>query len=156
LALLEAPLDAGEWTGLEPAERRRRMLDAVRRLLLRESQAQPLVVVLEDLHWADAETRAVLHELVDDLPAARILLLVSYRPGYRHEWGSRAHGAEIRIDPLAPVSATAILRALLGADGSTGELEAVLVERTGGNPLFLEESVRALVETGALVGERGA
>src|SRR5262245_33881838 len=156
LALLETPLDAGEWTGLEPAERRRRMLDAVRRLLLRESQVQPLVVVLEDVHWADSETGAVLQELVDDLPGARLLLLVSYRPGYRPEWGSRAHCAEIRIDPLAPAGATAILRALLGADASLGELEAVLIERTGGNPLFLEESVRALVETGALVGERGA
>ena len=88
------------WEALDPAQRRRQTLDAVKRLLLRESQEQPLLLVFEDLHWIDAETQALLDCLVDSLPTARILLLVNYRPEYRHEWGNRGYYTQLRIDPL--------------------------------------------------------
>jgi tetratricopeptide (TPR) repeat protein len=128
----------------------------VKRLVLRESQIQPLVLIFEDLHWVDTESQAVLDALVDALPAARVLLLMNYRPEYRHGWGSKTYYAQLRVDPLPPLSADQLLRGLLGMDASVGALKALLVQRTEGNPLFLEESVRALVENGALVGERGA
>ena len=141
---------------LDPAQRRRQTLDAVKRLLLRESQEQPLLLVFEDLHWIDAETQALLDGLVDSLPAARILLLVNYRPEYRHEWSNRSNYVQLRIEPLAAANADDLLVGLLGDDPSLEPLKALLLARTEGNPLFLEESVRSLVETGALVGERGA
>jgi predicted ATPase len=133
-----------------------RRFDAVKRLLLRESEVQPLVVVFEELHWIDGETQALLDSLVESLPAARVLLLVNYRPEYRHAWGGKTYYRQLRIDPLPPESADELLDALLGTDVALGPLKQLLVERTEANPLFLEESVRALVETAALAGERGA
>src|SRR4029434_9119847 len=126
------------------------------RLLLRESQVQPLLVIFEDLHWVDAETQAVLESLVDSLPSARLLLLVNYRPEYHHGWGGKTYYTQLRLDALPRESATELLQALLGADLSVESLKPLLVARTGGNPLFLEESVRTLVETGCLAGELGA
>ena len=156
LALLDVPVDEASWQALDPQQRRRQTLDAVKRLLLRESEVQPLVVVLEDLHWIDGETQTLVDSLIESLPAARLLLLVNYRPEYQHAWGGKTYYRQLRIDPLPPESADELLEALLGADLALGPLKQLLVERTEANPLFLEESVRALVETAALAGERGA
>jgi class 3 adenylate cyclase/tetratricopeptide (TPR) repeat protein len=156
LALLDAPVDEASWHALDPRQRRQQTLDAVKRLLLRESEVQPLVVIFEDLHWIDDETQAFLDSLVKSLPAARVLLLVNYRPEYQHAWGGKTYYRQLRIDPLPPESADELLDALLGSDAALGPLKRLLVERTEANPLFLEESVRALVETAALVGEPGA
>ena len=155
LALLDVPTDDPQWPALDPPQRRRRTLDAVKRLLLRESQVQPLVVVFEDLHWIDSETQALLDGLVESLPAARLLLLVNYRPEYQHAWGSRTYYTQLRLEPLPPASAGELLQTLLGTDAGLQPLTRLLIERTEGNPFFLEESVRSLVETGTLVGDRG-
>jgi predicted ATPase len=155
LWLLEALPDDPAFLALEPAQRRRRTLEAIRRLVLRESRVQPLLVVFEDLHWVDGETQAFLDSLAESLPTAAILLAVNYRPEYQHGWGRKTYYRQLRIDPLSPESAEALLTALLGEDASVGPLRRLLIERTEGNPLFLEESVRALVEMRALVGERG-
>ncbi|MHC4066812.1 MAG: AAA family ATPase, partial [Planctomycetota bacterium] len=156
LALLDVPIDDATWDTLEPLQRRRRTLDGVKSLLLRESQVQPLILMFEDLHWIDSETQAFLDSLVEGLPTARILLLVNYRPEYRHAWGSRTYYTQRRIDPLGPESASELLSALLGDDVSVAPLARILIERTGGNPFFLEESVRSLVETGSIEGAPGA
>ncbi len=78
--------------------------------MLRESLNQPLIVVFEDLHWVDGETQAWLNLLADSLANARVLLLVNYRPEYRHEWGNRSYYTQLRLDPLASesVAATAL------------------------------------------------
>src|SRR5262249_44374687 len=89
-------------------------------------------------------------------PTARILLVVNYRPEYQHGWGSKTYYTQLRLDPLPPVSAEEFLQALLGDDPSLAPLKRLLIERTEGNPFFLEESVRTLVETRVLQGERGA
>ena len=141
---------------LDPTQRRQRTLTALKRVLLRESQVQPLLLVFEDLHWIDTETQALLDSLVESLPTARILLLVNYRPEYQHGWGSKTYYTQLRLDPLPPASAAAVLQALLGDDPSLAPLTQLLIARTAGNPFFLEESVRTLVETGVLVGEPGA
>src|SRR5262245_31170550 len=156
LAILDVPVEEASWHALGPLHRRQQTLDAVKHLLLRESEVQPLVVVFEDLHWIDGETQALLDSLVDSLPAARVLLLVNYRPEYNHAWGGKTYYRQLRVDPLPPESAVELLDGLLGRDTALGALKRLLVERTEANPLFLEESVRALGETGALVGERGA
>jgi len=155
LVLLGVPVDDAAWAALDPVQRRDQTIDAVTRLWLRESQAEPLAIVLEDLHWIDAGTQGVLDVLVESLQAARVLLLVNYRPEYQHGWTSKAHYTELRLDALAQESAATLLTALLGANPALEPLKQALIARTGGNPFFLEESVRALLETGKLIGERG-
>jgi tetratricopeptide (TPR) repeat protein len=156
LSLLEAVPDDSPFLTLDPPQRRQRTLDGLKRVLLRESQVQPLLLVFEDLHWIDTETQAVLDRLVESLPTARLLLLVNYRPEYQHGWGSKTYYTQLRLDPLPPASAEEFLHALLGDDPSLEPLKQLLIARTEGNPFFLEESVRTLVESGVLVGERGA
>jgi class 3 adenylate cyclase/predicted ATPase len=156
LALLDVSVEDPVWDGLDPPQRRRRTLDGIKSLLLTESAIQPLMVVFEDLHWIDSETQAFLESLVDSLPAAHILLLVNYRPEYGHPWTGRTCYTQCHIDPLGPESAEELLGTLLGEDPDLVPLKQVVIERTEGNPFFMEESVRTLVETGALTGTSGA
>jgi transcriptional regulator with AAA-type ATPase domain/tetratricopeptide (TPR) repeat protein len=153
LTLLDLPVDDRAWQALDPAGRRRRTLDALKRLLLRESQVQPLVLVFEDLHWIDGETQALLDSLIESLGSARLLLLVNYRSEYQHAWASKASYSQMRLEALPAESAGELLEALLGDDPGLSPLKQRLVKR--GNPFFLEETVRTLVETKALAGERG-
>ena len=155
LWLLEVPTDNPQWEHLDPAQRRQQILDGVKRLLLRESQTQPVVVVFEDLHWIDGETQALVDALMDSLPTARVLMLVNYRPEYQHAWGSKTYYRQLRIDPLPAASALQLLDSLLGDDPTVRPLKTLLIQRTGGTPFFLEEGVRALVETKVLLGQRG-
>jgi class 3 adenylate cyclase/tetratricopeptide (TPR) repeat protein len=156
LALLGAVQDDSPFLQLDPPQRRQHTLDGLKRVLLRESQVQPLLLVFEDLHWIDTETQVLLDRLVESLPTARLLLLVNYRPEYQHGWGSKTYYTQLRLDPLPAASTAEFLTALLGDDPSLAPLKQLLIERTGGNPFFLEETVRTLVETGALVGTTGA
>jgi DNA-binding NtrC family response regulator/predicted ATPase len=153
--LAGAPAD-DEWQRLDPLQRRERILDGIKRVLLRESQRQPLLVLLEDLHWIDAETQAFLDRLVESLPGAPLLLLVNYRPEYSHGWGSKTYYRQLQIDPLPPETAGALLEALVGSGAALYPVKRLVIEQTEGNPFFIEESVRSLVETGILTGEGGA
>ena len=155
LALLDVPVDDPTWQALDPSQRRQQTLGAVKRLLLRESQVQPLILLFEDLHWIDSETQAMLESLVESLPTSRLLLLVNYRPEYQHGWANKTYYTQLRLDPLPPESAGEILNSVLGNDHGLQSLKQLLIERTEGNPFFLEESVRTLVETKVLAGERG-
>jgi hypothetical protein len=130
LALFDVPVDAAAWDTLDPPQRRQRILEAVQRLLLRESQAQPLLLIFADLQWIDSESQALLDTLIESLPTARVLLLVSYRPEYQHAWGSKAYYTQLKIDPLPPESAAELLTALLGQDGTLEPLKRTLIERT--------------------------
>src|SRR5215831_5529170 len=156
LSLLDALPEDSLFLTLDPPQRRQRTLDALKRIFLCESQEQPLLLVFEDLHWIDNETQALLNSLVESLPTTRILLLVNYRPEYQHGWNSKTSYTQLRLDPLPPVSADEFLQALLGDDPSLEPLKQLLIARTEGNPFFLEESVRTLVETGVLEGALGA
>jgi class 3 adenylate cyclase/tetratricopeptide (TPR) repeat protein len=155
LSLLDVPVDDTEGQEPDSRERRRRTLDALKRLLLRESQVQPLLVIFENLNWVDGETQAFLDSLVESLPAARLLLMVNYRPEYTHGWGGKSYYTQFRIDPLEPESAEELLQAILGSEPTLQPLKQLLVQQTEGNPFFLEECVQSLVETGALTGVRG-
>ncbi len=155
LALLDVVPDDSPWLHLDLPQRRQRTLEGLKRVLLRESQVQPLLLVFEDLHWIDTETQALLDRLVESLPTTHLLLLVDYRLEYQHGWGSKTYYTQLRLDPLPPASADEFLHALLGDDPSLAPFTPLLIARTEGNPFFLEESVRALVETGALVGTSG-
>jgi class 3 adenylate cyclase/DNA-binding winged helix-turn-helix (wHTH) protein/tetratricopeptide (TPR) repeat protein len=156
LRLLDVPVEDPSWRSLDPPQRRQCTLDALKRILLRESQVQPLLLVVENLHWIDAETQAVLDTLVDSLPAARLFLLTTYRPEYRQAWGSKTYYTQLRLDPLPRESARELARALMGDVPELTSLTEHLIERTEGNPFFLGESIRSLVETQVLVGAPGA
>ena len=155
LSLLEVPVEDEAWGRLDPAQRRQQTLDAVKRLLLRESQVQPLLLLVEDLHWIDAETQALLDSLVESLPTARLLLLANYRPEYQHLWGSKTYYRQLRIDPLPAESADDLLTSLLGTETWTRSSAPSL----NGRRATRYSSRRACGpsrKTKALIGERGA
>ena len=159
LPALRSLLDLSErdarWQALDPSRRRQLILESAKRLFVRQSQVRPLLLAFENLHWIDAQTQAFLDSLMDSLPTSRILLLVNYRPEYRHGWANRTYYAQVRLDPLARDHAGELLRVLLGESPDLAPLKELLIARTEGNPLFLEESVRMLVEQKVLTGERG-
>ncbi|MEM5388167.1 AAA family ATPase [Paraburkholderia phymatum] len=155
-ALLDLPHDDPQWEIASPPQKRKRTLEAVASLVIRTSENHPLVVVVEDLHWSDDGTQAVLDHVVDCIGAARVLLLVTHRPEYGHTWFGKSYFSQLHLDSLAAESADLLLRSLLGDDAGVLALRRRLIERTGRTPLFLEESVRALVDAGALVGQTGA
>jgi class 3 adenylate cyclase/tetratricopeptide (TPR) repeat protein len=131
--------------------KKRRTLDAIKRILSRESLNQPLIVMFEDLHWIDEQTQEFLNLLGDSIANAKILLLVNYRPQYRHDWGSKTFYTQLRLDPLGKESADEMLSALLGDTPELEALKRTIIERTEGNPFFMEETVQVLLDEGALV-----
>ncbi|MFQ5972607.1 MAG: AAA family ATPase, partial [Alphaproteobacteria bacterium] len=154
-ALLDLPVADPDWTRYTPLERRARTMDAIKALLSASAKMRPLVLVFEDLHWIDAESQAFLDSLVQMLPKTPMLLLVTFRPEYTHDWGGKTYYTQCRVDPLRPEIAEKVLSALLGDEGGLASLKRTLIERTEGNPFFMEESVRSLVDEGALIGRPG-
>ncbi|HKD39685.1 MAG TPA: adenylate/guanylate cyclase domain-containing protein [Myxococcaceae bacterium] len=131
--------------------KKRRTLDAIKRILLRESLNQPLMVIFEDLHWIDDQTQEFLNLLADSLANTKILLLVNYRPEYSHQWGSKTYYTQLRLDPLGKESAEEMLSARIGDSPELAPLKQLVLGRTQGNPLFIEELIEALFDEGVLV-----
>ncbi len=142
---------------MDPQTRRRRILEAIKQLLVRESLNQPLILIFEDLHWLDTETQEFLLLLSEGVATARILLLVNYRPEYQHSWSGKIYYTQLRLDPLGQAQAQEMLTALLG-DGVGAQhaaplqaLKRRILEKTEGNPFFMEEIVQDLFEQGVLI-----
>src|SRR5262249_31874833 len=140
---------------MDPQIRRRRTFAALKQLLLRESLNQPLILIFEDLHWIDTETQGFLDVLSESVASAKILLLVNYRPEYRHEWGQKTYYTQLRLAPLRQDEAAELLAVLLGTAPSLKALKQLILEKTEGTPFFMEEVVQTLAEEEVLVGERG-
>ena len=122
---------------------------------MRESLNQPLLLIFEDLHWIDTETQGFLDTLSESVASANVLLLVNYRPEYRHEWGQKTYYTQVRLAPLGKAEAAALLTFLLGSEASVTALTLLILEKTEGTPFFIEEVVQTLEEEGALTGKRG-
>jgi class 3 adenylate cyclase/tetratricopeptide (TPR) repeat protein len=135
---------------VDPQVKRQRTLDAIKRLIVRESLAQPMVVIFEDLHWIDSQTQALLNLLADSIASTRALMLVNYRPEYRHEWGNKSYYSQLRLESLAGDNAAAMLKALVGDGAELDPLKRMIIKRTEGNPFFIEEMLLALFDQGAL------
>ena len=156
LSLLDVLPSDDPFRALDARERHEQVVGALTHVFLAESERQPLVLVLENLQWVDSETRAFLDSLLDQVPTARIVLIVDYRPEYEHDWAGRSGFNHLPIEPLSPPATDELLRGVLGEHRSLKSLRELLVQRSNGNPFFLEEIVRTLVETKRLAGERGA
>ncbi|HEV8718502.1 MAG TPA: adenylate/guanylate cyclase domain-containing protein [Candidatus Binatia bacterium] len=141
---------------MDPQMRKRRTFEAIKRLLVRESLNQPLLLIFEDLHWLDSETQAFLLLLSESIATARILLLVNFRPEYRHEWSNKTYYTQLRLDPLGQEDAQELFSALVGDDVALQPLKQFILEKTEGNPFFMEEIVQALVEEKVLARDAGA
>ncbi|WP_223543133.1 adenylate/guanylate cyclase domain-containing protein [Pseudomonas sp. GL-B-12] len=140
---------------MDPQIRHDRIFDAITQLLVRESRDQPIELLFEDLQWLDRETEAFLTCLTDRVASAPILLLVNYRPEYQPVWTRGGHCSQLRLEPLGPAEAQGLLVALLGDDPTLVPLKQLILEKTEGNPFFMEEVVQTLVEEKSLLGEPG-
>ena len=148
LGIVEGDDRSRRWTR---KSRRRRTLEAIKRILLRESLNQPLMVIFEDLHWIDEQTQELLNLLADSIGTAKFLLLVNYRPEYSHQWNSKTYYTQLRLDPLGRESAEEMLTSLLGDGDELAALKRLIIERTEGTPFFMEETVQVLLDDGALL-----
>ena len=156
LDLFEVLEDGHPFRALDPREHQRYTSQAVIRLLVAESRIQPVVAVVEDIDWKDVLSLDLLGDLVNMAQNARVLLIVSYRPPQRDPWSNRPNYHQLRIDPLVDESLAEFLSSLLGADPEISTLKSFLVERANGNPFFVEEMVRTLVDACVLAGTRGS
>lgn len=148
LALLGVSDATSDLLQMEPELRRARTMDVVKAVLLRESLIQPVLLVFEDLHWLDGESLAFLEALVESLPEARLLVIMTYRPEYQHRWGGKSCYVQVRLDPLRPDEARELLAGLVAGAAT---LRQLIASRAQGNPFFIEEMVQALVDRGVLV-----
>lgn len=151
-SLLDLTLDDQEWKKLEPSERRHEIIEAIKALILCQARHAPLVILIEDVHWMDVETKLILHNLLGVLRGARILLIVTQRP----EGGWTDRGL-IRLDllPLDGPASDELIDWLMGGDVTLLSIKKRILAQAQGNPLFLEELVQALAETKSLEGLPG-
>jgi class 3 adenylate cyclase len=141
---------------LGPEARMRRIFDILRRIVERRSERETLVLVAEDLHWFDPQSTAFLDQLVPSYSGTRTLVVANFRPEFEAEWMKHAYYRALPLAPLSPDAVYELLAPLLGPDPSLASLPDHVIERTGGNPFFVEEVVRSLIEDGTLEGEQGA
>ena len=141
---------------LDPDERQRRLFAILRRIVRARSEREPVVMLIEDLHWIDAASEMFLERLVESVVDTRTLLLVNFRPEYRARWMQKSSYQQIPLLPLGREATTELLRELLGTDASVTHLKELIQERTAGNPFFIEEIMRALFDDGALVRQAEA
>ena len=156
LDLLDALDNDHPFRSLDPLQHRRLTRQAITRLVFSETRVQPVIAVFEDLHIKDPLSLGLMNELVVGAQDAHLLMVVSYRPEYRDEWRNLPNYHQLRLDPFAGENLTELLEALLGSDPSLSTLKSFLVQRADGNPFFVEEIVRALVDTRALEGVRSS
>jgi class 3 adenylate cyclase/tetratricopeptide (TPR) repeat protein len=131
--------------------KKRRTFEAIKRIILRETLNQPLVMIIEDLHWIDHQTQEFLNLLADSIGTAKLLLLVNYRPQYVHGWSGKTYYTQLRLDPLGEENAGEMLAALLGSSDELDPLKRMIASKTEGNPFFIEEMVLALFDQRVLV-----
>ena len=152
-SLLDLPAQDAAWEALDPVLRRQKTHDAVRSLIVQVAASTPLILVVEDMHWADLESQSLLDTVVDGLSTAPLLIIVTYRAEYENRWARYSYYSLVQLGPLENAASDALLRTLLGDSADLHSLRSRMIEQTDGTPLFLEEIARSLVETGVLVSE---
>ncbi|MBN2026441.1 MAG: AAA family ATPase [Actinobacteria bacterium] len=148
--LLSLAVEDQSYLSLEPAQRRERVFESIRYLLMAESQQRPLVLALEDLQWMDQTSEEFLSYFIDFIPAASVLLILLYRPDYNPTWTSKTFYSQIRVDQLPEGFSTELVQAMLSHGQVSSEVAGFIVEKAAGNPLFIEELTRGLLEAGSI------
>jgi len=141
---------------MDPEARQRALLEMVKRLVHTAGRSNPGVYLLEDAHWFDPGTEIFLTQFVEAIQSSRTLAIINFRPEYSALWMRKSYYRQVSLLPLGADAIGALLADLLGEDPSLNGLPGLISERTAGNPFFIEEVVRALVESGNLEGKRGA
>jgi class 3 adenylate cyclase/tetratricopeptide (TPR) repeat protein len=143
------PGDAAVLT-MDPQQRRGEIFDALRRLTLRAAEVRPQVVVFEDVHWMDQATEAYLRFTADNIPTGRVLRILTYRTGYVHPFGERTYQTRIALNSLSTAHSVEMVQAMLATERLPEELKALIAKKAEGNPFFVEEVIKSLLEVGAL------
>ena len=148
--LLSLKVEDEAYARMEPDQRRWKTMDAVKTLFIRESQEKPLILAIEDMHWIDKSSEELLTHLIEGIANAKILLLCLYRPEYRHRWGELSYYSRLGVDQLSPTSSAELVEALLEEGRVADDLRDLVLGKAGGNPLFVEEFTRSLLDIGAI------
>ena len=148
--VLSLKVEDDKYPQLGPQQRRERTFEAIRDLLIRESQRKPIILVLEDLHWIDRTSQEFLDYLIGFLPTARILLILLYRPEFTHTWGGKSYYSGVGVDQLSAQRSAELVQAILEGGEVAPEIAALVLGRAGGNPLFVEELTHSLLENGSI------
>lgn len=149
--LLSLGVEDEAYQKLEPMQKREKAFEAIRDLLIHESQNRPIIIVVEDLHWIDKTTEAFLGYLIEWLANSRALLVLLYRPEYTHPWGSKSYYNRIGLDQLTPKSSAELIQTILREGEPVSELRELILQRAAGNPLYMEEFTRTLLENGSIL-----
>jgi tetratricopeptide (TPR) repeat protein len=156
LEILQVPHESPSWSGMDPPERLGVMIETVTRMILEASRLKPIIIVIEDFHWADSETRLFVDELVPRLMSSRVFLVVTSRTQQGKAEAGWPEASEHEVRPLTAPQSAELLQVLLGGDPELDDLKDLLVKTTQGVPFFIEECVRTLADSGALSGTEGA
>ena len=148
--LLSVPPGDDAVLRLDAQQRRLKLFEALRAMMLQGGQRRPLVLVVEDLHWIDKTSEEVLLHLADSIPAAPVLLLVTYRPGYQNPFGERTYTTRLGLRTLSDHDSLRLAAGMLAMAEFPPELRDLIVRKAEGNPFFLEEVLKSLLEVGAL------
>ena len=148
--ILSLKVEDEEYLNLQPPQRRERNFEAIRDLLIRESQNKPLVLAVEDLHWIDKTSEEFLTYLIDWLANAHILMILLYRPEYTHPWGGKSYYSHVGVGQLSSKASAELVQSILKGAEVVPELRELIISRAGGNPLFVEEFTNTLLENGSI------
>ena len=142
--------------GMDPMERRAGILDGLRALVLEESRRRPLVIVVEDLHWVDEKSNEALAALVDVVASAPVLLILTFRPGYSHSLGERTYYSRLALNHLPPEESAAMAERVLAGVPLPKQVHQLITSKGEGNPFYIEEVTKSLVESGVLRQTNGS
>lgn len=148
--LLSLKVDNEKYQKLDPQQKRERTFEAIRDLLIRISFEKPLIIAFEDIHWIDKTTEEFIDHLIGSLANNRIMLILLYRPEYNHQWGSRSYYNRVRMNQLGSEASTELVKAILEGGENIPEISDLILKRSDGNPLFIEEFTHSLLENGTI------
>ncbi|MGD8255943.1 MAG: adenylate/guanylate cyclase domain-containing protein [Desulfobacterales bacterium] len=148
--LLTGKAEYESFSKLAPMQKREKTFESLRDLFIRESQKRPLVLVVEDLHWIDKTSEGFLDYFMGWITNARVMLILLYRPDFSHQWGSKSYYSKIGLTQLRTASSNQLVSALLDEGQVAADLKQMILSRSSGNPLFMEEFTYSLLESGAI------
>jgi predicted ATPase len=140
---------------LAPQRQKQQMLTAVLTWLLQEAERQPVCLVMEDLHWGDPSTLELLHLLIDQVPLARLLVVLTYRPDFTPPWAIRSHVTQLTVRRLTPTQSERMIEQVTVGKTLPAEIQEQLLEKTNGVPLFVEELTKMVLESGLVKEQKG-